>query len=51
MDLYNLDVFNEGHIFVAPNATVIGDIFMGADISIWHGTVVRGDINRITYHH
>ena len=30
MDLYDLNVFNEGNIFIAPNASVIGDIFMGS---------------------
>ena len=49
MDLYNLNVFHEGQLFVAPNASVIGDIWMGTRIAIWHGTVIRGDINRITY--
>jgi carbonic anhydrase/acetyltransferase-like protein (isoleucine patch superfamily) len=49
MDLYDLNVYNEGFIFIAPNATVVGDVFLGADIAIWHGTVIRGDINRITY--
>lgn len=49
MDLYDLNVYNEGFIFVAPNATVVGDVFMGADIAIWHGTVIRGDVNRVTY--
>jgi hypothetical protein len=48
MDLYDLNVYNEGFIFIAPNATVVGDVFLGNDIAIWHGTVVRGDINRIT---
>jgi hypothetical protein len=49
MDLYDLNVYSEGFVFIAPNATVVGDVFLGADIAIWHGTVVRGDINRITY--
>jgi len=49
MDLYDLNVYNEGFIFLAPNATIVGDVFMGNDIAIWHGTVVRGDINKITY--
>lgn len=48
MDLYDLNVYNEGFVFVAPNATVVGDVFMGTDIAIWHGTVIRGDINRVT---
>ncbi len=33
--------------FVAPNATVIGDVTVGADASVWFGAVLRGDINRI----
>jgi gamma-carbonic anhydrase len=30
--------------FVAPNATVIGDVEIGDESSIWFGTVVRGDV-------
>jgi len=33
--------------FIAPNATLIGDIEMGADCSIWFNAVVRGDVNFI----
>jgi carbonic anhydrase/acetyltransferase-like protein (isoleucine patch superfamily) len=31
-------------VFVAPNATVIGDVEMGAQSSVWFGSVVRGDV-------
>ena len=48
MDLYNLNVFNEGYCFIAPNASVVGDVWIGSNVAIWHGTVIRGDINRIT---
>lgn len=34
--------------FVAPRATVIGDVDIGADASIWYNVVLRGDVNRIT---
>ncbi len=34
-------------VFVAPNATVIGDVVVGEHSSIWFGTVVRGDVNHI----
>lgn len=34
-------------VFVAENATVIGDVEIGDDCSIWYGTVVRGDVNAI----
>lgn len=33
--------------FLAPNATLIGDVLMGDDCSIWFNAVVRGDVNSI----
>jgi len=33
--------------FVAENATVIGDVEIGEESSIWFGSVVRGDVNYI----
>ncbi len=33
--------------FVAPNATVVGDVVMGDECSIWFNSVVRGDVNSI----
>ena len=33
--------------WVAPNATLIGDAVLGEDVSLWFGTVVRGDVHRI----
>lgn len=29
MDLYNLEVVHEGNIFIAPNATIVGEVFLG----------------------
>jgi carbonic anhydrase/acetyltransferase-like protein (isoleucine patch superfamily) len=34
-------------VFVAPNATVVGDVVMGEACSIWFNAVVRGDVNAI----
>lgn len=34
--------------FIAPNATIIGDVTIGDGCSIWFGTVLRGDVNTIT---
>lgn len=34
-------------IFIAPNATLIGDVELGKDTSIWYGAVLRGDIESI----
>jgi carbonic anhydrase/acetyltransferase-like protein (isoleucine patch superfamily) len=31
-------------VYVAPNATVIGDVVIGAASSVWFGVVVRGDV-------
>ncbi len=33
--------------YVAPTATVLGDVTVGAGSSIWFGAVLRGDIDRI----
>ena len=33
--------------FVAANATVLGDVTLGALSSVWYGCVLRGDINSI----
>src|SRR6201986_5588499 len=33
--------------FVAPNATIVGDVIIGDDCSIWFNAVVRGDVNSI----
>lgn len=33
--------------FIAENATLVGDIIMGDDCSIWFNAVVRGDVNSI----
>jgi carbonic anhydrase/acetyltransferase-like protein (isoleucine patch superfamily) len=33
--------------FVAPNATIVGDVVMGEECSIWFNAVVRGDVNSI----
>lgn len=33
--------------FIAPNATIIGDVIVGNDCSIWFNAVVRGDVNSI----
>ena len=33
--------------WVAANATVLGEVSLGEEASIWYGAVLRGDINRI----
>ncbi len=34
--------------FLATNATIIGDVTIGNECSIWFNTVLRGDVNTIT---
>ena len=34
--------------FIAPNATIVGQVIFGDDCSIWFNTVLRGDVNTIT---
>lgn len=34
--------------FVAPTATIIGDVHLHEESSVWFGAVLRGDIERIT---
>jgi carbonic anhydrase/acetyltransferase-like protein (isoleucine patch superfamily) len=34
-------------VFVAENATLIGDVVLGDDCSIWFGAVLRGDVHSI----
>ncbi|MDE2382708.1 MAG: gamma carbonic anhydrase family protein, partial [Xanthomonadaceae bacterium] len=34
-------------VFVDPMSTVIGDVVLGDDVSVWPFTVVRGDVNFI----
>lgn len=31
-------------VFIAPNATIIGDVEIGAGSNIWFGCVIRGDV-------
>lgn len=34
--------------FLAENCTIIGDVNLGNDCSVWFNTVLRGDVNTIT---
>lgn len=37
----------EKALFVAPNATILGDVILGMNSSVWYGSVLRADINAI----
>ena len=34
--------------YVSPSASVIGDVFIDEDCSVWPGAVIRADLGRIT---
>jgi carbonic anhydrase/acetyltransferase-like protein (isoleucine patch superfamily) len=33
--------------FIAPNATIVGDVVVGNKCSVWFNAVIRGDVNYI----
>jgi carbonic anhydrase/acetyltransferase-like protein (isoleucine patch superfamily) len=35
------------NVFIAPNATIIGDVEIGDEASVWFNTVIRGDVHHI----
>jgi len=35
------------NVYIAETATVIGDVTLGDDVSIWPSAVIRGDVNTI----
>lgn len=37
------DLPEEGQYWVAPSASIIGRVELGADVSVWFGAVIRGD--------
>jgi gamma-carbonic anhydrase len=37
------------NVFIAPNATVIGDVELGDEASVWFGAVIRGDVFPIRF--
>ena len=41
-----LPVFGN-NCFIAPNATIVGDVIMDDECSVWFNAVVRGDVNSI----
>ena len=46
-DLKDKKPKNSGENWVAPNATIIGDVTLEKNTSIWFNAVLRGDIENI----
>lgn len=41
-------VRKEKDVFIAPTATVLGEVLLGENVSVWFGAVIRADTDRIT---
>lgn len=37
-------------VHVAPGASVVGDVALWDDVSVWYGCILRADVNRIEVH-
>ena len=52
MPIYEIDgiapELTDGFYWIAPNASVIGNVSVGENVGIWFGTVIRGDNEKIT---
>ena len=47
MPLYDLSPMILLDTYIAPNATIVGDVLIGQESSVWYGAVIRGDTNSI----
>lgn len=48
MDIFDKAPRVDKDAFVAPSASIIGDVQVGKSSSIWYGCVLRGDVNNIS---
>jgi len=48
MPLYDLAPAILLETYIAPNASVIGEVMVGGETVVWYGAVLRGDMNQIT---
>lgn len=47
MPIYDLSPAISLHSYVAPNATVVGEVTIGSQSLIWYGVIIRGDMNEV----
>ena len=47
MDYKGLSPKIENSSWIAPGASIIGDVKIGKECSIWFGVVIRGDVHKI----
>lgn len=48
MNLFDKVPVVDKDAFVAPSASLIGDVHIGRSASIWYGCVLRGDVNSVS---
>lgn len=48
MNVFDKSPLVDKDVFVAPSASVLGDVQIGKGSSIWYGCVLRGDVNNIS---
>jgi len=46
LGLYDIEPRTENN-WIAPNATVIGEVQLKRFASVWYNSVIRGDINKV----
>jgi carbonic anhydrase/acetyltransferase-like protein (isoleucine patch superfamily) len=47
MNLYDKRPVIAHDVWVAPNATIVGDVEICNDASVWYNVVIRGDLNQV----
>ncbi|GAB9464386.1 hypothetical protein Gpo141_00001817 [Globisporangium polare] len=47
MNLYDKRPMIAHDVWVAPNATIVGDVEICNDASVWYNVVIRGDLNQV----
>ncbi len=47
MGVYDKQPVISQDVFVAPSATVVGEVHLASQSSVWYGAVIRGDANEI----
>ena len=50
LPLYDLKPITQ-NAWVAPNATLVGEVYVSKWATVWYGAVVRGDINAVRIGH
>lgn len=48
MNLYEKRPSMAADVFIAPSASVIGDVILNDSASVWYGAVVRADVNPVS---